>query len=106
MPQGAISYLNESDRLAKTKMDSDIRFQAGNMMQFRNLAKPIKAFGRNKGSVVEIEKYQKLDKATGTISELQSLPMQKPNVGFVQTTIAEYWCILHKEITNISRILS
>lgn len=52
MPQGAISYLNESDRLAKTKMDSDIRFQAGNMMQFRNLAKPIKAFGRNKGSVV------------------------------------------------------
>ena len=90
MPQGAISFLNESDRLAKIKMDSDIRFQAGNMMQFRNLAKPIKAFGRNKGSVVEIEKYQKLTKATSTISELQSLPMQKPNVGFVQATIAEY----------------
>jgi len=80
MPQGAISYLNESDRLAKIKMDSDIRFQAGNMMQFRNLAKPIKAFGRNKGSVVEIEKYQKLTTATSTISELQSLPMQKPTV--------------------------
>ena len=90
MPQGAISFLNESDRLAMIKMDSDIRFQAGYMMQFRNLAKPIKAFGRNKGSVVEIEKYQKLAKATGTISELQSLPMQKPNVGFVQATIAEY----------------
>ena len=90
MPQGAISYLNESDRLAKLKMDSDIRFQAGNMMQFRNLAKPIKAFGRHKGSTVEIEKYQKLTKATSTISELQSLPMNKPNVGYVQATVAEY----------------
>ena len=37
MPQGAVSFLNESDRLAKLKMDSDIRFVAGNMMQFRNL---------------------------------------------------------------------
>jgi N4-gp56 family major capsid protein len=90
MPQGAISFLNESDRLAKLKMDSDIRFQAGNMMQFRNLAKPIRAFGKHKGSTVEIEKYQKLSKATSTISELQSLPMNKPNVGFVQATVAEY----------------
>ena len=90
MPQGAVSFLNESDRLAKLKMDSDIRFVAGNMMQFRNLAKPIQAFGRNKGSTIEIEKYQKLTKATGTISELQSLPMNKPNVGFVQVTVAEY----------------
>ena len=90
MPQGAISFLNESDRLAKLKMDSDIRFQAGNMMQFRNLAKPIKAFGKHKGSSVEIEKYQKLSKATSTISELQSLPMNKPNVGFVQATVSEY----------------
>ena len=62
MPQGAVSFLNESDRLAKLKMDSDIRFVAGNMMQFRNLAKPIQAFGRNKGSTIEIEKYQKLTK--------------------------------------------
>jgi hypothetical protein len=53
MPQGAVSFLNESDRLAKLKMDSDIRFVAGNMMQFRNLAKPIQAFGRNKGSTIE-----------------------------------------------------
>ena len=46
MPQGAISYLNEEARLAKIKIDSDIRFQAGNMMQFRNLAKPINSYGK------------------------------------------------------------
>ena len=80
MPQGAISYLNEEARLAKIKIDSDIRFQAGNMMQFRTLSKPIQSYGKNKGSQVEIEKYQKLGTATGTISELQSLPMQKPNI--------------------------
>ena len=90
MPQGAISYLNEEARLAKIKIDSDIRFQAGNMMQFRNLAKPINSYGKNKGSQVEIEKYQKLGTATGTISELQSLPMQKPSVGFVVATVNEY----------------
>ena len=43
MPQGAISYLNEEARLAKIKIDSDIRFQAGNMMQFRTLSKPIQS---------------------------------------------------------------
>jgi len=90
MAQGAISYLNEEARLAKIKIDSDIRFQAGNMMQFRNLAKPIQSYGKNRGSQVEIEKYQKLGTATGTISELQSLPMQKPSVGFVVATVNEY----------------
>jgi N4-gp56 family major capsid protein len=90
MPQGAISYLNEEARLAKIKIDSDIRFQAGNMMQFRTLSKPIQSYGKNKGSQVEIEKYQKLSQATSTISELQSLPMQKPSVGFVVATVNEY----------------
>ena len=90
MAQGSISYLNEEARLAKIKIDSDIRFQAGNMMQFRTMSKPIKSYGKHKGSQVEIEKYQKLSTATSTISELQSLPMQKPSVGYVVATVAEY----------------
>lgn len=90
MPSGAISFLSDSDRLAKTMLDHDVRIQSMAMTQFRGLTKPIKKFGAHKGQNVEIEKYQKLAKATTELSELTTLPLKKPNIGFVTVPIKEY----------------
>lgn len=86
----AFSYLDDSARLAKIKIDSDIRLQAMNMMQFRTITRPIKAFGKNKGSQVEIEKFSKLPKVSTPISEKKNVPLQRSDINFVVATVEEY----------------
>lgn len=90
MAAGIVSYLSDKDRLAKTMMDHDIRYQSMASTVLRGLTKPIKKFGAHKGQAVEIEKYKKLSKATGELSELVTMPMQKPTINFTTVTVKEY----------------
>jgi N4-gp56 family major capsid protein len=90
MASGIISYLSDVNRLAKTKIDSDIRIVSQALTQFRSLAKPIKSFGAHKGQAVEIEKFSKLAKASTPISELATMPMQRPSINFTTVTVLEY----------------
>ncbi len=87
---GQVSYLSDKDRLGKFHIDNDIRVQAGNKVQFRAAARPVNSFGAHKGQGVEIEKYQKMATNTTAINELQSLPLKRPVINFVQTQIDEY----------------
>lgn len=87
---GQFSVLSDSERMMKVSIDSDIRTQAMNMMKLRSLARPIASFGKKRGQTVEIEKYQKLAKATDEINELRSLPIQRSTINFVQVTVKEY----------------
>ena len=90
MASNLINVINDSARLMKTKLDSDVRTASMNMMQFRSLSRPVQSFGKNKGNTVEIEKYAKLTVSTSTINELKSLPVEKPSINFVQVTLDEY----------------
>ena len=85
-----MSYLSDKDRLGKYHIDQDIRVQAGNQVQFRAATRPVNSFGAHKGQGVEIEKYKKMSTNTNAINELQSLPLKRPVINFVQTTINEY----------------
>jgi len=88
--EGLISVLSDEARLMKTSIDGDIRVQNMNRTVIRNLARPVKAFGKNKGSTVEIEKYRKLARATSELSELRSVPTKRPDINFTTVTVKEY----------------
>ncbi len=90
MPSGIVTYLSDKDRLAKTMLDNDIRYQAIAMCQFRGLTTPVKKFGAHKGQNVEIEKYKKLSKQTSAIGEEVNVPITRPNINYVTVTINEY----------------
>lgn len=90
MASGQYTVLSDQDRLMKESIDSDIRMQSMNMSQFRTIGRTIPSFGKNKGSTVEIEKWQKLTKATGELSELRSLPIQRNSINSVDVTVKEY----------------
>lgn len=90
MSSNLINVVTDSARLYKTKLDSDVRTASMNMTQFRSLSRPVANFGKNKGQLVEIEKYGKLSKTSTAINELRSLPVEKPSINFVQVSINEY----------------
>lgn len=90
MASGQYTVLSDQDRLMKESIDSDIRMQSMNMSQFRTIGRTIPSFGKNKGSTVEIEKWQKLTKATSELSELRSLPIQRNSINSVDVTVKEY----------------
>lgn len=87
---GTISYQNEKDNLAKTHLAERVRMRALAMTQFRGLARPEPSFGANRGQAVAIEKWQKLNVDTSTVSEWANLPLKKPNINEITVTISEY----------------
>lgn len=90
MSASNINFISDSDRLAKTKLDSDVRMQSMNMTQFRPTVNPIKKFGANKGDTVAIEKWQKLSKQTSELNELRSMPINRADINEVTVTVKEY----------------
>lgn len=87
---GALTYISDKDRIGKYHIDDNIREQAQNMVQFRGYVRPVNKFGMHKGQGVEIEKYRKMSTSETPINELQSIPLKRTAINFVQTVINEY----------------